>query len=603
MEVILAIAIFAIFSIGVFYLAVDTVQRDSNRSLNNEALLYVQEGVEAVRYLRDSNFLTLANGDFGLEYDGVAGWSFVQAPENVDDFFDRTITIEDVYRDENGDIAIAGGTLDPETKKVTVEVSWLRNGILPQSESLVTYLSNWRGDDWIQTTCTEFDNGTYTDTETTELAGPPNDNCGLKVLEIDVASEELLSVNLGKHANDVDVSGNYAYLAVDETNGGFAVIDVSDKQNLVTTDQINVVQKGRYVKYAGGYAYVGVANSNNALKVVNVSNPNSVSVSDTEALAGYGNQPNVTGNTLLMAVNDDDPAVISFDLSSPNDPVELDSIELGDDAHVITIDGNYAYVGTADDDEGFVVLDISDPSNLSVATTLDVGEEVNAIYLSGNLAFIGTEDSNASLHVVDVSNPLEPADLNSLDVGGEIVDITVNGDYLYAALDLSQSGLGVVNISSPLTPTMAYTSDILGKATGIASDADYIYVSTDTANKGLVIIGVTQQEVLLSGEYISAGLNTGSSDPLYNFIEWDAVEVAGGEVKVQLRTADSLANLSGATWVGSDGTSDSYYTQSRTPIILDPASSGGQYVQFRVLIDSNGITSPVVESVRINYTP
>jgi hypothetical protein len=110
-------------------------------------------------------------------------------------------------------------------------------------------------------------------------------------------------------------------------------------------------------------------------------------------------------------------------------------------------------------------------------------------------------------------------------------------------------------------------------------------------------------EVSTSGEFVSQTFDSGSSDTRYNFIEWDNSDVPSGTIKFQIRTASSAGGLSSAAWVGSDGTSATYYTVSRTAIVLDPGRSGSRYFQYKMILESDGVTSPLVESVRINFTP
>jgi hypothetical protein len=234
---------------------------------------------------------------------------------------------------------------------------------------------------------------------------------------------------------------------------------------------------------------------------------------------------------------------------------------------------------------------------------IDVGEEVNAIELLGNLAYVGTDEDDDSLQWVDISNPSAPNVLGSLDVGGEIADLVISGDYLYAAVDDQNQGLVVINISNPLAPYVSYQRDIEGKGTGIDVEGDYVYISTDTSNKGLVVVGTVVSGIQTTGTYTSVAFDTGSDTARYNFIEWEHTEVAGGSVELRIRTADSEAGLTTATWVGSDGTVNTSYENSRTEIVLDPNRSGQRYFQFQVVVESDGATTPTIESVRLNYTP
>ena len=88
-----------------------------------------------------------------------------------------------------------------------------------------------------------------------------------------------------------------------------------------------------------------------------------------------------------------------------------------------------------------------------------------------------------------------------------------------------------------------------------------------------------------------------------NFIEWEHTDTPGGSVKFQIRTADSVSNLALATWVGSAGTNATYYETSMTEITLDPSANGTRYLQIKAFITSDGIETPTIESININYIP
>jgi prepilin-type N-terminal cleavage/methylation domain-containing protein len=601
-EIALAIAVFSIFSVGIFYLSIDTINRDSKVVLNTEGLFYAQEGLEVARNIRDKNYLLLTNGDHGLALVENA-WSFAAAPESIDAFYERTITVSDVYRDLAGNISAEGTVYDPDTKKVESEVSWLQNGIIPHSVILTSYLSNWRGDDLIRTTCTEFTDGTFDNTEIVNIPSPPEDNCGIRLLEIEEESSFFSPVNVGKHGEDVDVEGSYAYLATDETNRGLNIINVSDPLNPVITSYKDLGAKGNYIQKNGDYAYVGI-DKTQGLSIVNVSNPASPSISANVNTSGAGNQPAIFGNYLFMALDVDNNSYKVYNVTSKTSPTLFKTINFNHDTHVTTIQGNYAYVGVDDDHSSLKVFDISNINNITQIKSFDVGEEINAIAITGSIAFVGIEEDDDSLSVVDISNPANPSIITTLNVGGEIQDLTISGDYLYAAVDSSHSGLAAINISNPYSPTLAYNLDVSGKGTGIDSDTNYVYISTDTSNKGLVIVGTTVQGVSTTGTYISDTYDTGSSDTIYNFIEWFTQgSVAVGAIKFQIRTADSAIGIDSATWVGPDGTNSTYYETPRTIITLDPGSSGSRYVQFQAFLQSDGVTTPILDEVRINYTP
>ncbi|MFA7686225.1 MAG: prepilin-type N-terminal cleavage/methylation domain-containing protein, partial [Candidatus Gracilibacteria bacterium] len=571
-EILLAITIFAIFTIGITYLSLDTLDRDAKVVLNNEALMYAQEALEATRNIRDKNYLALTNGDHGLDF-ADNSWSFDLAPELVDDFYDRTVTVSDVYRNEAGNIDSEGTVFDPDTKKIDVRVNWLQNGVIPREVTLTEYLSNWKGDDWIQTTCSDFgeelgeeplepttpsitvctmllddqgniitgedlagtefrisledednqevsesvfqtpfvytrrviatspnydaycityDNldeenysysqevitnnesyfetplyndqfdvqiqslsdfyqyntpgnenangsidlglaeknrtlvvlnrynteigdenpirarGVYNDTEKTDIDSPPDDNCGIKLADVEQASSFQTSADVGKHCTAVDVDGNYAYVSVNDTSSGFQVINITNKDNPTIVGSKNVGGKGRSVLKDGNYAYVGVEKSNGGMAIVNVSNPSSLVTTSTINLGDYGNGAAVNNNYLYAAIDQVTNALKIYNVSNKSAPSLTKTLNLSDSIHAIITNGNYAYVGSYADHTGLRVLNISTPATTSQVASLNVNEEVNAIAIDGNIAYLGIQSSSNSLKIVNISNPISP---------------------------------------------------------------------------------------------------------------------------------------------------------------------------------------------------
>jgi hypothetical protein len=114
-----------------------------NLTDNIKAEFLVEEGMEALRSMRDADFLLLSSlsgvGQRHLEWSGTA-WIASSTPEIIDGIFHRDFVIESVHRDAFFDIASAGD-IDEHTLKATVFVSWLENGATT-TRSLETYFGN-----------------------------------------------------------------------------------------------------------------------------------------------------------------------------------------------------------------------------------------------------------------------------------------------------------------------------------------------------------------------------------------------------------------------------------------------------------------------------
>jgi type II secretory pathway pseudopilin PulG len=136
---IISISIYAVF--GLFTFAIKSVDENLEKA---KAVFLLEEGVEAVRVLRDSswqnNIASLTAGeDYYLEFTG-ATWQATSSNVYIQNAFERKFVLEDVYRDGNDDIAETG-TLDPDTRKLTVSVSFLGSKGTT-TRSVITYLTN-----------------------------------------------------------------------------------------------------------------------------------------------------------------------------------------------------------------------------------------------------------------------------------------------------------------------------------------------------------------------------------------------------------------------------------------------------------------------------
>lgn len=132
-------SVFIIWKIYVLYVKISF----SNPSVFQASFL-AEEGVEAVKFMRDSSWTTniapLSTAIYyTLIFDGTT-WGVTTTPYLIDNQFDRRVSVTDVFRDISGDIA-SGGTPDLNTKQVLVEVSWLKDNSTT-TRKITTYVSN-----------------------------------------------------------------------------------------------------------------------------------------------------------------------------------------------------------------------------------------------------------------------------------------------------------------------------------------------------------------------------------------------------------------------------------------------------------------------------
>lgn len=106
-----------------------------------------QETIEQVRNFRDGTIwntdgLGALTTDIAYHPEKSADippkWTLIQSEEEIDGFI-RKIVFNNVTRDANDNIVESGGTNDPNTKKVTVAISWKDKKI-----EMITYFTNWK---------------------------------------------------------------------------------------------------------------------------------------------------------------------------------------------------------------------------------------------------------------------------------------------------------------------------------------------------------------------------------------------------------------------------------------------------------------------------
>ena len=127
-EIMVVLGIISIALFAINYLVTLSLQANGLGLLYTKGIFFAQEGLEVMRILKNqdwqSNITPLGEGT--LYYPVLTGgtWSLeTVSPGSLDSIFTRFITIEDVFRDADQNIA-PSGTLDPDAKKITVTVRW-----------------------------------------------------------------------------------------------------------------------------------------------------------------------------------------------------------------------------------------------------------------------------------------------------------------------------------------------------------------------------------------------------------------------------------------------------------------------------------------------
>ncbi|MFA6520908.1 MAG: prepilin-type N-terminal cleavage/methylation domain-containing protein [Candidatus Gracilibacteria bacterium] len=443
-EIILAAGLFALLATGIFGALIYGEESPSTFGRRVQAVFLADEGLEAVRNIRDSAYVNLTDGAHGLAVSG-GQWAF-SGTQDINDIFTRQVQIAAV------------GT---KRKMVTSTVTWNQNEQRAGSTSLVTYLTNWMA------------------------AG--HGNWALP--------QQVSSLNLLTNANGLKIkyANNYAYIIRNGNGNNFYVIDLTNLAAPTVVGSINLTGVPVNIDISGNYAYITTNGNSEELQIVNISNP------VAPALVGIFNAPGnadgsgvfVNGTTVYsLRVSSANDEFIVINASNPAAPTSLGSLDLGADANEIVVLGSYAYIASADNSQEIQVVNISNPASMSIVGSLNITGNTNATTIDGfsNIVALGR---GSNVYIVDVTNPLVPATLGSIAVSDGLNDLVfdANSDYVFLAKDNGTQEFQVLDISTPAAPVSVGTFNLGGAVDGIAYDSvrDRAY-SVGVANAAELVI-------------------------------------------------------------------------------------------------------------------
>jgi len=145
-EVVIATSIILVFFMALVGVYNTYIQRVRANIDTVKAIYLTEEGIEAVKFLRDSGWtanitpLTIGS-NYYLNFSGGM-WKTTTSNIYTDGVFERKLVFQNASRDPvTSDIVTSGGTVDNNLRLVTVSVSWLNHGATT-TKSISTYITN-----------------------------------------------------------------------------------------------------------------------------------------------------------------------------------------------------------------------------------------------------------------------------------------------------------------------------------------------------------------------------------------------------------------------------------------------------------------------------
>jgi len=586
----------------------------------NQILLEVKTAVDSVREKGWSNIGT--DGTYHPATDGFT-WSLVSGTE-VSNGFSKSITITSVSRDANNAIVLTGGTIDPATKKVAIQISW--GSPLPSSISSSYYLTRFLDNNaFEQSTQADFDTGTLSNVFSTNVTGGEvtlATNVKGKWCEPQLAS---VTIDLPGTPRAITAREGHVYAATSQVAGGG--VDSFAHVLVANTDPPTFTLHGKFQDYQANavfgeenWGYIATTNDSKEIVIINF-NVYSNIPNKIYQEAGYFNtaSSSLNGDTIFVYNNRGymtaGNRLYVFDLSSKTGSRArignyITFANWGDKANEIyvrEVSGQvYVYIAI----EGSTVdeMKIANVTNHNVSSQWRIVGVINiepnncsslesgkAIYVNpaGSRAYVSSVNDTTfkEFFIIDTTNKASPSLVGGFatnppctngggyEAGGlnpeqSVVVSTLENRALLVGTDaigdlVDAPEYQVLNIESEASPSLCgslqFNQGIYGVAAVKETDGDaYTYLITgDSGNELKVIQGGPDGNYVESGVYESASFDAGYST-IFNNILPTYSEPADTTVEIQVAIADAVSgSCNGANYqyVGPDGTSNTFFTE------------------------------------------
>lgn len=409
-EVLLAIATFSLVIVGIGGSISYILQNGVFFSNKNKAIYLAEEGIEAIRAIRNEEFSNLQDGEYGINIENNK-WVLIPT-QSVTDGFVRRIRIT---------------TIDQNTREVESIVQWEKETGGVNNVSLATTLTNWLR----VVPLPNFQNPSIT--ATLDLSG-------------------------GQDAIDIVYKDNFAYIIRASGNPNFSAINITNQNAPVISNSQNLSGGSSSLFILGNYLFMSSGNNSTELRVGDISNGSSMNVISSYNAPGNANGLSVFANNntvFLGRERNNSSELIILNYNSINGPfTELSSIETNSNVNDIIVIDNTLYLATDNSSQEIIVFNISNLAAPTLLGTYDIPGNTSATVLKyyNNNLIVGA--ANGNIYTLGVSNPSSISVINTLNLGGAINDISLdsNTGFAYIATANTTREFQVYNFTNPNSP-------------------------------------------------------------------------------------------------------------------------------------------------------
>lgn len=448
-EIVIAIGLLAIFASTLFVTIGSQYLSSSNAHQSLQAISMAREGLEAAKSIRDTGWSALTVGTHGLAY-ATNTWSFQNASDTADGFR-RTITVT---------------ALSANERQVVSTVSWIGSAQQTRTIALATNLTDWRtvtapprlnGNWGLPQTLGTIDLGAGIQATgvtvrnkivyMTGVASTANKKDFFVINATDGLHPSMLaSIDIGPGTNGLALSGNFTYLANNDTSNQLSIINVSATSSPTNVKNFTLTSNNSEalsVAATGTLLLMGTKNDAGAeLYVVDASNAAAPLIKNTLEISADVNRISIVGNRAYLATASTTAEFMVIDISNPNIPVVKATVNLTGSASAATglfinTQDNRAYItrqqaaGTSPE---VAIYNVANPDAPTLLGSMEFGGDIPAVFAADYLMFLGTAVSNLEFQIFDVTNPAVPSYYSGLNFPQVAADIAFENNVMYVAV-------------------------------------------------------------------------------------------------------------------------------------------------------------------------
>ena len=282
-------------------------------------------------------------------------------------------------------------------------------------------------------------------------------------------------------ASDVDINGNYAYIA--GRNAELIIADISNPLAPFITSTFPTAETVYYIDADHGFAFL--REGNNKLRIVSVDDP--YNPGEINTLYTFEHEiRNFTSSDNYVYLAGGWAGLIVVDIHDKRNPESVGFKYLGDYADSVTLSGIFAFVGTTN---GYAIIDIRSPDSPQLVNYYVDNSWVEHCAVVGNTLYTagGGLGGFSIFDITDFMNPVLKSRLN-VSQCGQPHELYFRDNCIFLA-GFTNWGLVMIDVAVPQNPIVKAVVDA-GATYGLAVKDGYAYMAD--IDSGLRIIQLYQ---------------------------------------------------------------------------------------------------------------